>query len=50
MEAFALAIGTLHTFDSFEINVIRYPANHAVSKGGGLYKPSLYRKFPCMDA
>jgi hypothetical protein len=50
MESFALAVCTLHTIDFFKINFIRYPAFHAVSKRGGLYKPALDGKFPCMDA
>jgi hypothetical protein len=50
VESFALPVSTLHKFDFFEINVIRYLAFQAVSKRRGLYKPALHRKFPCMDA
>jgi hypothetical protein len=50
MKPFALPVCTFHGLDFFEVNVIRHPALQAVSKRGGLHKPPLHRKFPCMDA
>jgi hypothetical protein len=50
VESFALAVCTLHKFDSFEINFIGYFAFQAVSKRRGPNKPALHKKFPCMDA
>jgi len=50
MKSFALAVCTLHKFDSFEVNFIWYLTFQAIGKGRGRNKPSLHRKFPCMDA
>ena len=50
VKSLALAVCTLHKFDSFEINFIRYVAFQAVSKRRGRNKPALHGKFPCMDA